>query len=119
MFGKYNSQVLISDASNLVFAKFGIFKLGNLDHYFYRGTKGELANGILKFTLFKQKRSLLKTTTTEIASTQIPVKGVLNTKKIKFTIPTWKLLDEELQSDIYNQMQFIIQQKNLNKGIDD
>lgn len=119
MFGKENSQILITEPSNLVFAKFPIFKLGKLDHFFYRGTKGELANGLLKFTLYRQKRSMINVSTIEVAYTQIPVKGVLDTKKIKFSIPTWKLIDDELRNDIYKKMQFIINQKNANKGIDD
>lgn len=60
---------------------------------------GELSNGLLKFTLIKVKSGGFSSQE-EIASIQIPIRGILESKKIKFAIPTWKILDQELQNDI-------------------
>jgi len=55
----------------------------------------------------------------EIASIQIPIRGILESKKIKFSIPTWKILDSELRNDIYAQMKKIYNMKQAKQGIDD
>lgn len=117
MFGKDNSQTLITEPSGLVFGKYPIFKLGPVENYFQRGTKGELSNGLLKFTLIKVQKSGFGSD--EIASIQIPIKGILESKKIKFSIPTWKILDTELRGDIENQMKKIYSLKQQKQGIEE